>query len=568
MKKILPFTLLGLMLLTIALPLLTPETAYAAPTTVESPELICLSFPGTLDVGGCIALTGYYLLYVPTSWILFASATVFDTAMAFTLSTEPLNQPFVVDTWETIRDIANLFFVFILLYIAIGTILQIGGVQLKKALTTVIIVALVINFSLFFTRVIVDASNIFAIEFYNAIGTPSNTPHLESGMGVPERSVAAAFIGGFDPQKMISADMYTAWKADKGLSKSALFIVFLFGAVVNVAAAYVLFLASFLMIGRVVAFLFLAITSPIAFMSYAIPKGSGFASKWWGQLTGQALLAPVFLFFLYVIAKMVEPPSAGSPGFIDKLFSSGTGFSDLMMGIILNFTVILTALFMALKVARKLSGEVGAMTSKVLGSAAALTGVGLAGKLAMRHTVGRGASRLAESEKVRSIGRRMPGVGMAIDTTLNKMGSGAFNKYTKDQEKRKVSYGAKVTEESRTNKFQRVGYETDLAKKHEKGEMSDTELADSLAYLKMEKEGQEKANREQHATSLEHPTKVGKIIQRITGGEIADREAAIKVREGDKGKGTKLEQIEKLIAEEAKEQSKKTTTSSETRENA
>lgn len=525
----------------------TPETAFAqGVSAVDYPGLECFSIKSGVDVGACVALTGYYLFYIPTSWLLYASATVFDAAMAFTLSTDTLNQPFVADTWGTIRDIANLFFVFVLLYIAIGTILQIGGVQLKKALTTVIIVALVINFSLFFTRVVIDASNIFALEFYNAIGTPSSTPHLNGDSGIQERSIAAGFVGAFDPQKMISPELYSEWKDEKGFSKSALFIVFLLGAIVNVVTAYVLFFAGFLMVGRVVAFLFLAIASPIAFMSYAVPKSSGFAGKWWGHLANQALLAPVFLFFIYVIAKMIEPPS-----FVDGIFSTNTNFSDILMSIVLNFVVIISALFMALKVAQGLSGSAGAHMMKFAGNPA-MKALRAGRKIATRHTIGRAASRLSESEKVRSFGRKMPGVGMAIDTTLNKMGGGAFNKYIKDQEKRKVAYGNKVTMETARDAMRRERMVINQKETLRKQGISDSEIAGMKLDEAAENIAKERVEekRKQYATSLEHPTKLGKIAQKITGEEIADREAARRIRKKDKGEDPRVEAYKKWLAEE------------------
>src|SRR3989344_8413098 len=74
-----------------------------------------------------------------------------------------------IDTaWKTIRDVANIGFIFFLLYAAIKTILGMGD-NTQKLIVNIVVVAILINFSLFFTKVVIDASNILAVTFYDAI---------------------------------------------------------------------------------------------------------------------------------------------------------------------------------------------------------------------------------------------------------------------------------------------------------------------------------------------------------------------------------------------------------------
>ncbi len=68
--------------------------------------------------------------------------------------------------WGLGRDIVNIFLIFILLYIAIATILQLSGYGAKQLLTTLIVIAFLVNFSLVITKLIIDASNILPLEFY------------------------------------------------------------------------------------------------------------------------------------------------------------------------------------------------------------------------------------------------------------------------------------------------------------------------------------------------------------------------------------------------------------------
>ena len=75
----------------------------------------------------------------------------------------------IKDGWTLVRDLLNLVFIFILLFAAISTILQYGGFEIKKVLPSLIVVALLVNFSMMIAKMVIDASHIFAWEFYNQI---------------------------------------------------------------------------------------------------------------------------------------------------------------------------------------------------------------------------------------------------------------------------------------------------------------------------------------------------------------------------------------------------------------
>jgi hypothetical protein len=66
---------------------------------------------------------------------------------------------FINQGWEILRDVTNILFIFALIYIAFELVLGIGK-DAKGRLMKVILVALTINFSLFVSLAIIDASNI------------------------------------------------------------------------------------------------------------------------------------------------------------------------------------------------------------------------------------------------------------------------------------------------------------------------------------------------------------------------------------------------------------------------
>jgi hypothetical protein len=316
---------------------------------------------GWTDMSGCVALIGYGAFFVPSNWLLSISGTLFDAMVAFSLSSDVMNQPFVMTAWETVRDVANMAFIFVLLYIAIATILGLGNY--KKLLVNLVIVALIINFSAFFTKIVIDASNVLAVGIYNTIEAPPGSD-IQSGGGItiiPESRISYVFVSGFNPQSIAGNGAYQDWKGNDG-SVSSLFFIFLVAGIVQIVAAFILFAAGFLFLGRMVAFILLIIASPIAFVAFILPGAKGLFDKWLSSLTNQALVAPVFLFFMYVIAQIVQS------NFLGSIFQkAGTSFLDLITSTVLAFSFLIITMMTALNVTKKLSGQAGSMATKFVG---------------------------------------------------------------------------------------------------------------------------------------------------------------------------------------------------------
>src|SRR3989344_8901685 len=73
------------------------------------------------------------------------------------------------DGWTALRDIANIIIIGLFVFIAVNIILGVKDFGDKKRVAHVLIVAVLINFSLLFTKVIIDASNFTAYQFYNSM---------------------------------------------------------------------------------------------------------------------------------------------------------------------------------------------------------------------------------------------------------------------------------------------------------------------------------------------------------------------------------------------------------------
>ena len=115
--------------------------------------------------GGCILQFVYWTFYTLGGWLLAIAASFFNFFIKITLGSEFLKSPFVSHAWAVVRDLSNIFFILILLYVAVKMILGLGGHDAKKMIVQVIIMALLINFSMFFTHVVIDTSNMLALVF-------------------------------------------------------------------------------------------------------------------------------------------------------------------------------------------------------------------------------------------------------------------------------------------------------------------------------------------------------------------------------------------------------------------
>ena len=400
-------------------------------------------------------------LLMMSSFILGVAGLLLNTALELSVVKfhTYANSPGVILAWETFRDIANMFFIFILLYIAIGTILGLGSINLKKMLARIIIVAVLLNFSLFFTKVIIDASNILAVGFHNQITQTS------CGDG-PAKGISNAFMC-----KMGIANLYSTQTFNDIRAKEPLQILSygVFGSIFMIIAAFIFMAAAIMFIARTIIFIFLLILSPLAFTAMALPNDK-YSKEWWNKLFEQCIFAPAFVAFLWVTLQVVGPLSLNLDisGAINT--NAGAEVEDSVGKTVLNFGIIIGLLIASLVVAKRTGayGAGGAM--KMLNKAGkgvqnklrAVTGgmtLGVAGYTG-RRIIGAGGRMVADSEKLKELqskggfwGRALAGAtrGVAKKTAetsfdartvvggLGKAGGkGGFDKFKEERDKAAV----------------------------------------------------------------------------------------------------------------------------------
>ena len=226
----------------------------------------CWTVLGGINPGNCFALgaawIGNFLTFIFGS-LLYVASRIFDLSVNMSISNIGglFNSEAVRGVWQTMRDLANLSFVFILLYIALGTIFDFQAVKsgTKRLVVNVIIVALLVNFSGFFVRVVVDATNILAYEFY-------------SEMGGAAGGVTGTQTIGKDLMQKLRLDKYLVKEGETStsepqiehLSITRVIAQTLGNIFIILTTAFVLLVASLLFVIRTIWLLFLYIISPVA----------------------------------------------------------------------------------------------------------------------------------------------------------------------------------------------------------------------------------------------------------------------------------------------------------------
>jgi hypothetical protein len=314
------------------------------------------------DIAG--GIVGVFTWYGPVAAVLLAigsicnfivgiQALIFDSLLWISMTNfgPIIDSSGIATAWTIIRNLINVSFIFIILYIAISIILGDFSPKKKSTVAGVVISALLINYSMFITRVLIDFGNIIATAIYN---TPSG----------------AFSTGGV----MQALQLQTILTPDNLLATGQInsIVLMLLQIVMVCTFMAVLFRGTLFMLGRLVALLILLALSPIGFVGFGIPWLKDKADEWWATLMGQVFLLPVFLFFLMMTNIMLK-----AAGNIIGIFNfttlnvlnwsthvqsgssmaDGSSFTAFQPGQWVYFGLIIGMLHASTKMTKKLAGK-------------------------------------------------------------------------------------------------------------------------------------------------------------------------------------------------------------------
>jgi len=282
--------------------------------------------------------------------------------------------------WTFFRDISNIVIIGLFVFIAINMILGNKNYGEKKLIARVLIVAVLINFSFLFTRIVINFSNAIACQFSKSLIAPTGDNGSATCASIAQTKTPVDVAGKFTT--LMGVKSWGDTKVDLAkiaANQNSIWIAMMHALIVVIiamAVALVLLYASILLIARAIIFIFLLITSSFAFATYLIPTwaSSEFGWKaWWIALFRNAMLAPAMMLLLYLTFKVsgglvavlkasgAVPNSAGAGGDagIGALGALAANPNAENSSALLLYLVILGLLYGAISIANKFSGAAG-----------------------------------------------------------------------------------------------------------------------------------------------------------------------------------------------------------------
>jgi hypothetical protein len=314
-----------------------PAITYAA----DRPWWDVLNLTGTINDTLLNSLNGIL------GFFKTALSTILGSAIIPLLNNVMSFQNFFTDGvnagWTATRDFANLFFALILLFIAIATVLNTGGLDnytAKRMLPNFIFAALFINFSKAIVGFLIDISQIIMISLYNSFG-PTLTDSIASASKIAE----AGSESKIDPA-----------------------IISLLTIILLVILIFVLLWTAVILIVRIVTLWFVIMLSPLAFVSGLIPPLSSISRSWQNMLQQALITGPTLMFLLYLAVTVMNASIGGNTSGGGNLIENGN---------LLNYALVIGLLIIANIEAQKAGQSAPPILKNAVGVAGTVATFGL-----------------------------------------------------------------------------------------------------------------------------------------------------------------------------------------------
>ncbi len=274
----------------------------------------------------------------------------------------------VENVWGTIRDIFNLTFIFGLVYIGFQIILGVNESSAKRTIPLLILAALLVNFSLFAVKFVVDFSNFAAVQIYTLyqVGDQDTPTTISPAVDIlrPDDggvSIALAFTNQMGVTGLLNN---TAPMDEAGAGITYMFTM----VIIFLVLAYVFLAGAILITIRFAVLIFYMIFSPVMFLGWVLPGFASYSKKFWHGLLGQAFFAPALLFMLYISYRVMQGFDDGRRTGGETFGGAGTDFNVNSFAIFIPYLIInVVFIFGSLVVARKM-GAVGADSAISIGN--------------------------------------------------------------------------------------------------------------------------------------------------------------------------------------------------------
>ncbi len=369
------------------------------------------------------------------------------------------SMPVMREIWLIVRNISSIFIIFALIYASISTILDIGKNNVRELVINIIKVGLLINFSLFFARVAIDASNLVSLQFYRAIAPQSGQTKISKlSSAYYDGGLSNVFMNSLKIQTVYNNSNSGFWKAtDIAFNMS---VAMFFGVIMMVTASISFLGASIMFMARTAILLFCMAMSPLYFAAMIFPNVKEYSDKIMKQFKAQLLFMPTYLFLMYIALRVISSPGFNSVFGADPNSNSTAGegaFGITLAGTIIQYVIALVFLNIPLIAAISAGGMgakfAGDLTSSMNGWLKKQPGNLASG--AWRNTGSRVASRVANSTAM----QRFAGtsfVGQGIRTGLTGVAGEYNTRLNQRIANREATYNSLTDSQARTDYSRRL----------------------------------------------------------------------------------------------------------------
>jgi hypothetical protein len=258
--------------------------------------------------------------------------------------------------WVKIRDLFNLTFIFGLVYLGFKMILGSDDSSTRRWLISLIMAALLVNFSLYFTKLVVDFSNQLATEIAEPFAQGPN-----------DVSVAGRFMD------MLGVSGLLDWEplpAQAGSTKSGQW-GYIFGtAIILIIMMFVFAAGGLLLIVRYAVLCLYMIFSPLMFLGWVFPNLQNISSRYWTGFINRAIFAPVYILLLFfsllILSALKQGNLSGMGTFNQSLSGNGQQIVSSFGSTMFFFFVSAVFLVASVVAAQKLSLEGGSGAVRIM----------------------------------------------------------------------------------------------------------------------------------------------------------------------------------------------------------
>ena len=263
----------------------------------------------------------------------------------------------VVEGWRAMRDLSNMFFILVLLVIALATILKIQSYGYRQLLKKLLIVAVLINFSKTIVGIVIDFSQVIMLTFVDVIKDIA-AGNVMNALGLHKIMQQGSDISGESVQ-------------------SSTVVAYFLGAIMMLITVMVMVAFLGMLAMRIVTLWVLIVLSPLAFLAFTFPKTEKYFNEWSEELLKNLIAGPSLAFFLWLAFSITgggnvnesfnevgDANAAGDPNSPEFDASKAADPSNVL-NFVVGIAILVAGLQMTAKSGAAGAGMAGNMASKI-----------------------------------------------------------------------------------------------------------------------------------------------------------------------------------------------------------